>query len=96
MDVILHEWPAKRDDFLLAKLYFDFQDELSVQDGTNLESDQLRHDTANTFLKSWNWKMSSPSKEVRFLSWNATLKLLNAYRIKMRNLPDETKRYEET
>lgn len=23
--------------------------------------------------------MSSPSKEVRFLSWNATLKLLNAY-----------------
>lgn len=39
MDVILHEWPAKRDDFLLAKLYFDFRDELSAQDGTNLESD---------------------------------------------------------
>lgn len=38
MDVILHEWPAKRDDFLLAKLYFDFQDELNVQDGTNLEA----------------------------------------------------------
>lgn len=50
MDVILHEWPAKRDDFLLAKLYFDFQDELSDQDGTNLENDSLRYDIAYTFL----------------------------------------------
>lgn len=34
MDVILHGWPTKRDDVIsLAKLYFDFQDELSVQDG---------------------------------------------------------------
>lgn len=39
MDVILHEWPAKRDWQILANLYFDFRDELSVQDGTNLESD---------------------------------------------------------
>lgn len=35
--------------------------------------------------------MSSPSKEVRFLSWNATLKLLNAYQdAKL------ARRYEET
>lgn len=34
MDVILHGWPTKRDDVIsLAKPYFDFQDELSVQDG---------------------------------------------------------------
>lgn len=95
MDVILHGWPTKRDDVIsLAKPYFDFQDELSVQDGILFRGERAIIPKAICLDMMQRIHSSHlgiggclrRAKE-RFLAWNAIRNNYSIY-IKLRNLSD--------